>query len=219
MSTITVTNLDAGGTVKISVAPSAIDQAHRDADPAHAASAVSIVDAGGHYAGTEVEAALQELGTPTPFFIDAGRMTTGDGAPSYTVAGNLSVVTLDGATFESVVVNVARRELPANWTTVNVTAVYAPNGSESAKDIVLRCNTTPNDVGDDYAAGNVTGPNLTFAVGTSRETVESEIATGRGLPSTDNGVLGIKVRRQGDNAADTFTGDLWLYGVRIEKAS
>lgn len=82
-----VTATGAGAEKTITIPGSAAHEA--DGSAAHAASAVSVADSGGHFSGSDVEAALGELATRTvaiPFIINGGGAEIPDG-----IAGDLEI--------------------------------------------------------------------------------------------------------------------------------
>ena len=181
---------------------------------------VAIADAGAYFTGTDVEAALQELGANSgastgvdQLWIPANSMMLSANSPSLSQLNSSTPRTpvwlLDAALTETVS---CAAVIPSAWTSTDV-ELYWANAGAGAGNVRWQIDLSIAAIGGNLVTGGAATALLTAAAGAQNVLVRSEIATGVAADAGD--MLSLRIYRVGGDAADTLANDAGLIGVRL----
>jgi hypothetical protein len=120
---------------------------------------------------------------------------------------------LDAATDEGILAAV---ELPADWTTFHVDAVWAPSSS-AAGDVRLRAQVSTFADAEVLPAFTTVGTVTETNPGTAYTATVTRLVSGQTAVADETLVL--QILRLGSDVLDTYGADVGLIGVRLTKVS
>lgn len=198
-------------------------KAYVDANAGGSASSVSITDSGAYYTGTDVEAALQEIGAGTTLdarylletmWLSFGQFgTVGVGSPGTSNYASRPIWALDASTNEAVG---ATFTPPSTWSTFHIDAWMFNIGAGSG-DYVLRCDVAESVDGGSISSNPSAGTPTTVTAAAQGTIKVSRMVTSQAISS--GGMFTIRVLRIAADAADTLANDLGFLGLRLTRAS
>lgn len=211
-----------------------LDSHITDAVDAHDASAISIVDSGSYYTGTQVEAALQEIGDALTYtgqvILTPGDFVAGQGTPALTnyltTAADATGYTgwaLDGATDEGIKTEF---RLPGDWLSAHITSVsvrfFLAVAAGAGQDVRMGPGLTYITVGDVLtASGNNHAEVLvnTSVASGAQYTVYEVTYFGAGIEPVNalaaNDTIALTILRRGGQAADDYNSDIVVFDVTV----
>jgi hypothetical protein len=149
-------------------------------------------------------------------YVPASRMNAVGGAPTPgTLAFRHPVWLLDPATEENVA---GGWDVPEGWASVYIDLLWTQPGTAGTADVRWQAVL---EHADDGGSLNVSGPFASQTAAAPGQYVlkRTRMGAGAAVAVTPGGWNTVRVKRIGADAADTFTEDVALLGVRLVKAS